>query len=157
MKKAVKIIGAVLGVGVPVYYAIGWQQKCIDRWREETKKQRAMFLLMSQWTNLKQEGRNLEEYFIHNEYKKIAIYGMGVIGQQLVKELRDSNIEVAYGIDRSGELEFENLNVQTMEDDLENVDLIVVTVIKGFDAIQEDLRKKVDCPIIGIEDVLNGL
>ena len=86
MRKGIKVIGGLMSVGIPVYLAGRWQQKCIDRWKEEASKQRAMFLVMNQWTNVKQANRNLEEYFLKNELRKIAIYGMGLMGQQLIKD-----------------------------------------------------------------------
>lgn len=132
-----------------------WQQKCIDRWREESRKQRAMFLIMNQWVNLKQDKRNLAEYFQKNGYQKIAIYGMGPIGLRLVKELKDSSIEVSYGIDQNSDSIFAGIRVVKMDDVLADVDVVVVTVIKEFDAIREALLEKLTCPIVAVEDVLN--
>lgn len=117
-------------------------------------KNRAMFVLMDQWTNIKQNGRNLEEYFFKNEYYRIAVYGMGVLGQRLIKELDNSKIQIAYGIDKNRDIVYTNLKVVTMEDELKKVDAVVVTVVKEFDAIQEKLLKKIECQVIAIEDIL---
>lgn len=155
MRKSVKVIGSLMGVGVPVYLAGRWQQRCIDRWKEEARKQRAMFLVMNQWINIKQANRNLEEYFLKNGLKKIAIYGMGPMGQQLVKELEDSSVETVYGIDQNSDKIFAGIRVVKMDDELADVDAVVVTVIKEFDAIREALMEKLNCPVIAIEDVLN--
>ena len=155
MRKSVKMIVGLMGVGVPVYLAGRWQQKCIDRWKEEARKQSAMFLVMNQWINIKQANRNLEEYFLKNGLKKIAIYGMGAMGQQLVKELKDSSVETVYGIDQNSDKIFAGIRVVKMDDELANVDAVVVTVIKGFDAIREAILGKLNCPVIAIEDILN--
>lgn len=145
----------MLGIGIPIYLAGSWQQKCINRWREESRKQRAMFLLMNQWINIKQGNRNLEEYFLKNNLKKIAIYGMGPMGQRLVKELKDSSIETAYGIDQNSDRIFAGIKVVKMEEKLDDVDAVVVTVVKEFDTIRDALMKKLSCPVIAIEDILN--
>ena len=155
MKKSIKVIGSLFGVGIPVYLMGRWQQKCIDRWKEEARKQRAMFLLMNQWIRIKQGNRSLEEYFVKNGYKRIAIYGMGPMGEQLVKELRNSSIETAYGIDQNSDRIFAGIKVVKMDDELTGVDAVVVTVVKDFDAIREALMEKLDCPVVAIEDVLN--
>lgn len=155
MKKNIKVIGSLLGIGITIYMAGSWQQKCIDRWREESRKQRAMFLLMNQWINIKQENRNLEEYFLKNKLKKIAIYGMGPMGQRLVKELKDSSIETAYGIDQNSDRIFTSIKLVKMEEKLADVDAVVVTVVKEFDTIRDALMKKLSCPVIAIEDILN--
>lgn len=155
MRKSIKVIGGLLGVGIPAYLAARWQQKCIDRWKEEARKQRAMFLLMNQWIRIKQANRSLEEYFLKNGYKRIAIYGMGPMGEQLVKELKDSSIETVYGIDQNSDRIFAGIKVVKMDNELTCVDAVVVTVVKGFDAIREALLEKLDCPVVAIEDVLN--
>ena len=155
MRKGIKVIGGLMSVGIPVYLAGRWQQKCIDRWKEEASKQRAMFLVMNQWTNVKQANRNLEEYFLKNELRKIAIYGMGLMGQQLIKELKDSSIETAYGIDRNSDGIVSGIKVVTMDEDLADVDAVVVTVLKEFDEIRDALTKKLNCSVVAIEDILN--
>ncbi len=155
MRKGIKVIGGLMSVGIPVYLAGRWQQKCIDRWKEEASKQRAMFLVMNQWTNVKQANRNLEEYFLKNELRKIAIYGMGLMGQQLIKELKDSSIETAYGIDRNSDGIVSGIKVVTMDEELADVDAVVVTVLKEFDEIRDALTKKLNCSVVAIEDILN--
>lgn len=155
MRKGIKVIGGLMSVGIPVYLAGRWQQKCIDRWKEEASKQRAMFLVMNQWTNVKQANRNLEEYFLKNELRKIAIYGMGLMGQQLIKELKDSSIETAYGIDLNSDGIVSGIKVVTMDEELADVDAVVVTVLKEFDEIRDALTKKLNCSVVAIEDILN--
>ena len=110
---------------------------------------------MNQWTNVKQANRNLEEYFLKNELRKIAIYGMGLMGQQLIKELKDSSIETAYGIDRNSDGIVSGIKVVTMDEELADVDAVVVTVLKEFDEIRDALTKKLNCSVVAIEDILN--
>lgn len=129
--------------------------------REDLKKARAMsdkhlalFRLMNQWVKVKQEGKNLASYFEKNGYKKIAVYGMSYAGETLVDELRDSDISVAYGIDKNAASIYTELEILTMEDEFATVDAIVVTAITFFDEIEQALSEKADCPIISLEDVL---
>lgn len=56
---------------------------------------------MNQWVKIKQEGKNLSEYFEESWYKRIAIYGMNYAGETLVDELKDIGITIAYGIDKT--------------------------------------------------------
>lgn len=156
MKKSIKIIGGLVGVCGFVYFLVQWQQKCIEYWKEQAEKNRAMFMIMDQWANLKQEGRSLEEYFLKNGYLSVAVYGMGVVGKRLIKELRNSKIQVIYGIDQNEDMVYTDLKVVTMQDELIKVDAVVVTVVKEFDAIREELLEKTDCSVIAIEDILGG-
>lgn len=42
----------------------------------------------------------------------------------------------------------------TMDDSLDKVDAVVVTSITFFDEVEEILSRKVDCPILFLEDIL---
>lgn len=125
-----------------------------DKAQAMSEKHLALFLMMNQWVKVKQEGKNLSTYFSDNDYKKIAIYGMSYAGETLLEELRDSEVEVVYGIDKNADGIYADVDIVSLDDDLENVDAIVVTAITFFDEIEEKLSQKVNCPIISLEDVL---
>ncbi|MCH5256117.1 MAG: hypothetical protein J1D87_02445 [Lachnospiraceae bacterium] len=122
--------------------------------QEMSDKHLALFLMMNQWVKVKQEGKNLALYFEKLGYREIAIYGMSYVGETLVDELKGSGITIKYGIDQRAENIYEEFDMVSPEDRLEEVDAIVVTSIKFFDEIEERLREKVDCPIISLEDIL---
>lgn len=117
-------------------------------------KHLALFLMMNQWVKVKQEGKNLSAYFDKNGYKEIAVYGMSYAGETLIDELKDTDVSIAYAIDRNADSLYADVDVVTMKDELAKVDAIVVTAITFFDEIEEQLLEKVDCPIISLEDIL---
>lgn len=155
MKKAVisavsALAGAAAGAGVA-------GKREMDRRKAEqamSGKHLALFLMMNQWVKVKQEGKNLSEYFERNGYKRIAIYGMSYAGETLSDELKGTGISVAYGIDKKADSIYADMDIFSMEDRLEPVDAIVVTAVTFFDEIEEKLSEKMDCPIISLEDVL---
>lgn len=109
---------------------------------------------MNQWVRIKQEGKNLAEYFKENGYEKIAVYGMSYAGETLVYELNDSGITVEYGIDQNAKSLYLDIDIYEPDDDLKEVDALVVTAITFFDEIEEKMSQKLDCPIISLEDIL---
>ena len=119
-----------------------------------SNKHLGLFLMMNQWVKVKQEGKNLSDYFEKNGYKKIAIYGMSYAGETLVEELKNSNIEIAYGIDQKANSIYAEIDIVSVYDDLEDVDAVVVTAISFFDEIEEKLNEKLNCPILSLEDIL---
>lgn len=143
-------LGAVAGIGV-LSKSMGEKAKSL---KGMSDKYQSLFIMMNQWVKVKQDGKELSEYFKKNGYQKIAVYGMSYVGQNLVNELKTSGIEVAYGIDINADSIYSDIDVMTIEDELEEVDVIVVTPITFFDEIEEKLTKKVDCPIISLEDIL---
>lgn len=155
MKKG--IVGAVSFVTGAMGAAVGIgkvMNNKVNNWQEMSNKHLSLFLMMNQWVKVKQEGENLSDYFEKNGYKKIAIYGMSYAGETLADELNGSAIEVLYGIDKKAGNIYAEFDVVSPEDELPEVDAVVVTSITFFDEIEEMLEKKLDCPIISLEDIL---
>lgn len=159
MKKGmISILSGVAGSLVGLAVGAGAAAKITGESERKIKglaeKHLSLFLMMNQWVKVKQEGKNLSVYFDKNNYKKIAVYGMSYAGETLIEELRGTNIEIAYAIDKNANSIYSDINVVTMEDNLEEVDAIVVTAITFFDEIEEQLQSKADCPVISLEDIL---
>ena len=155
MKKGlVGITMALAGAGVGATAAKKAAENKIQKWQQMSDKHLALFLMMSQWVKVRQEGKSLSEYFERNSYKNIAIYGMSYAGETLVEELKDSLICVKYGIDKKADRINREMDIVTIENDLIEVDAVVVTAITFFDEIVEKLQKKLNCPILSLEDIL---
>lgn len=144
------VIGATVGASVVGKVVVEEKEKA----KAMSDKHLALFLMMNQWVKVKQEGKNLAEYFKRNGYKKIAVYGMSYAGETLVDELRGSEIEIAYGIDRNTNGIYSDMNIFSIEDELGEVDVVIVTAITFFDEISERLSEKMRCPIFSLEDIL---
>lgn len=144
------LTGAAIGAG-----AVGKVEgDKLNKMRAMSNKHLELFKMMSQWVKVKQEGKNLSSYFEKNGYTKIAVYGMSYAGETLMNELENSTVTVAYGIDRNADSLYADVDIVSMDNDLEEVDAIIVTAVTFFDEIEETLSKKVNCPIISLEDVL---
>lgn len=118
------------------------------------------FHLYDKWLTNLRNGKRIESFFCDNYYKRIAIYGMGIIGMQVLDELRNSSIKVSYGIDRNArEKRVEGLDVitpNTMKALPQKIDAIVVTPMQYFFEIEKMLldliEKKID--IVSIEQIV---
>jgi len=126
----------------------------LNKMQNMSDKHLALFLMMNQWVKVKQEGKNLSAYFEKNGYKKIAVYGMSYVGETLIDELRTSDIEIAYGIDKNASLIYTDIDIVSADNSLDEVDAVVVTAITFFNEIEEKLSQKLDCPILSLEDIL---
>ena len=144
------ILGAIVGAGTT--------SKIMGRSLADKKnmsdKHLALCLMMNQWVKVKQEGKDILKYFEEKNFKRIAIYGMSYVGERLIEELKESNIKVVYGIDREAKSLYMDRELVTLDDDLKEVDAVVVTAITYFEEIAEKLEKKLECPIISLEDIL---
>lgn len=120
-------------------------------------KHLALYMTMLQWVKVKQEGRNLAEYFIREGYRNIAVYGMGYVGERLVEELAGTDVAIRYGIDANADNVYAQIPVVKPSDCLEHVDAVVVTPVYFFDQIEAALVEKVSCPVLSVDDVLFDL
>lgn len=144
------IIGGAAGAGATIK-VLGKQ---VQKKAEFSNKHLALYMLMNQWVQVKQDGKSLVEYFEKNGYKNIAVYGMNYVGQTLYRELENSSVTIRYAIDKNADSIYADCKVITMEEELEQVDAIVVTPIYYFESIEMQLEQKIDCPIISIEDIV---
>lgn len=156
MKKSVigslsAIGGALIGIAVT-----GKKLNAQVKDREKmSQKHLALFEMMNRWVRIKQSGKSLADYLEREGYKEIAIYGMSYAGESLVNELEGSNVKVKYGIDKNADKIYEEFDVVTPDEHLEDVDAVVVTAITFFGEIEGMLCEKVDCPIISLEEILD--
>ncbi len=148
------IIGAMAGAFVMNKLSSSMsmdKEKKIDKFKR-------YYNLLLQWVSKKQDSKDFSEYFIDKGYKKIAIYGMGEIGFRLYEELKNSDIEIKYAVDKSSNLidvPFEVLDPEELIDD--EIDVLVITAAFAFEELQEELSDKISCPIISIEDIVYDL
>lgn len=119
-----------------------------------SNKNNLQFQMMNEWVRIKQKEKNLSAYFEERGYYYIAIYGMGIIGQTLLDELKNSSVSVVCGIDRKAEMVYSEVEILSPSDKLPQVDIVVVTVIESFDKIAQDLQERISSPIISLRDIV---
>lgn len=152
MKKgiiSILIAGSVGAIGA----SINAKKKVAEK-QMLADKHLALFLLMNQWVGIKQREESIAEYLVNKGYHKIAIYGMSYVGETLVCELKNSEVNVMCAIDKNAEQIYSEVNIITSDDNIPDVDAIVVTAITAFDEIEEILSAKTNADILSIEDIL---
>lgn len=113
------------------------------------------FSLLDRWMKLKERGKTLEGYFIKHGYHKIGIYGIAHLGNHLIAELSNSEIEVAYGIDRRADLIYAGIPVWGLDDEWDCVDAIIVTPIYDYASIKKEIEKRGGYKVISLEEVVH--
>lgn len=112
--------------------------------------------LLADWLKLKREGKNLGKYFEDNYIKKVAIYGLGNLGQEVYWELSNlKDIKVLYGIDKNAKtLNIDGLKIISLDETLEEVDAVIVTPLQYYNEIEESLNEKGIKNVISIGDIV---
>ena len=111
--------------------------------------------LLLMWIETMNHKNSLAEYFQSRNYNRIVVYGMGNIGEMLVKWLWNNHINVVYAIDRSVNAASVDIVIKKPTDDLEPCDVIIVTAINDYLDIVIDLKKKINCPIVSLEAIIS--
>lgn len=150
-------LAALLGASAGATAVKAVQKPKTLRRADHTQKMTEFYRLLIEWLRIKQEGKSLVSFFVRNGYKTVAIYGMKELGERLYDELKDSEIQVKYIIDKNADAIYADVDVVNPEDTLEEVDVIVVTAIHYFDEIEGALAAKTDCPVMSLEDIVYDL
>ncbi len=159
MKKAISkvisvLVGGAAGAMAGSVAMSSVMGKKIEEKDEWFKKLRSFYYIYNQWLAIHQRGKSLIDYFERKGYKTVAIYGMKELGERLYDELKDSNIEVKYIIDKNADNIYADIDIITPDEELKPVDAIIVTATYYFDEIEEMLCEKVDYPIISLEEIV---
>lgn len=127
----------------------------INYLQSKNERYKNYWIIMRDWLWLNIGGKSIAEYFISNDIRQIAIYGMGMLGKLLFEELKKQGVNVLYGIDQdcAKEKEFDIL-IYTLEDDLPEVEIIVVTVDYMFKQIKSRLREKGEYRVVSLKEVI---
>ena len=131
-----------------------WYRKNIKELHHIIEKDGQIIELYNQWMKNRLLGLKIESYLTYWGYKKVAIYGMHYLGESLYYELRCSNIDVVFLIDKNPFINKYEKKCVKPDDNFEYVDAIIVTAVYYMDEIVDTLEKRVNCPILSLEDIV---
>ncbi len=93
------------------------------------------------WLKLKVEGKQLAKELIRRGWNSAGVYGLGKAGRLLVKDLKDSNYDVKYALDkRAGEIKCDEISVFSPDSIPEEVDVMIISTLNDNEAIAEKLH-----------------
>ena len=110
--------------------------------------------LLDRWMEMREKGIYLAEYLNEKNLKKIAIYGYGNFGKHLFWELKHSEVEIQYIIDRQGDKVCSELPVYLPTDALPECDAIIVTPFWIFNDIRKILPE--NYLLIALDEMINS-
>lgn len=87
--------------------------------------------------------------------KTIAIYGNGIVGKQITRQLMLEGIQINYAVDKlSNVLCYEGIPVYRPDLKLPQVDVMIVTPIGEYPDIKKKLENRMTCRIVSAGDLL---
>lgn len=151
------LVGFILGIICVIIIIVPKYGLELKKRRLIIEKLQYNMKIYNLWMMVKAENRNISEYLKENHIHSIAIYGMSDLGNCLYKELRDSEIEVRYGIDQNPGIQLKDFEIITLQEVEEKTDAVIVTAVTAFDKIEEDLRKRGIKKILALDTILYDL
>ena len=119
-----------------------------------TERYRCYWIVLHQWMLLKEKGISIGEHLYQKGIQKVAVYGVGMLGLHLVKELEGSLVKIICGIDRAAEELHHTFPIVMPGEPIGVVDAIIVTPVYAFDEIYTTLRIKYDGRILSLMELV---
>lgn len=124
---------------------------------DKLKRYECYWRTLNQWMILKEKGIKLGNYLFSKGYKKIIIYGMGMLGKHLIEELKNSSVDLVCGIDKNADNMVLPIPAFIPEKTLyDDADLIIISIVQDYELIRQDLLSYTDCEIVSLTEVLKN-
>ncbi len=126
----------------------------IVRYKKKISRYESYWRIMDQWLLLKEENIQVSDLLEDRNIHRVIIYGMGMIGKHLVRDLAGSNIKIVCAIDRQEMREEIGFPVINVDDIIPEADAVIVTPSYDYTNIKKNLEEKGLKNIISIETIL---
>ena len=108
---------------------------------KELSKYKLFTRLFETWISAGKNVGNIAGYLQERNCANIAIYGFGILGKNLYKQLDGTNCKVKYIVDVNEKIVC-NVPVYHKLSDIYQVDLVVITALFDLERIEEEIHKK---------------
>lgn len=136
-------------------YIVSFLYRAFKLKDKQFNKTRRNFLMLCDWMDFNRtENKALASLLWEKGYEEVIIYGWGYLGQQLYKDLQDTQIKVKGILDRKTINNVYNIPAYTLQSELPEANGVIITVLYDEEKIRSDLIEKVKCPIICLEDLI---
>lgn len=126
-------------------------QKNLHRRYMHQCKDQIVLNILSEILRAEASGNAMEDFFLENGIREVAIYGAGVFGRNIRNILAKTGIKVKFFIDRNAQFLHESIPVYELGDAPVDVDGIIISLITHEDEVTEMLKEKYSCPIFTIK------
>lgn len=128
----------------------------LDGLIKKNERYRNYWMIFRDFLNLLIEGKKISKYLNDNNIDTVAIYGMGMIGSALYKELCNERRKISFAIDQdySKKAKFD-IPIFTLQESFPSIDLVIVAVGYGYEEIKKILSTKGVKTIISIDEMID--
>lgn len=119
------------------------------------KKYEVYMNWLDRWMELRESGYCLAEWLLEKGYKKIGIYGYGIMGRHLKEELVNSEVEVEFLVDVEKERLVSDMPIYLPTEELPANDAIVITAFYFYNEIRDGMNHNYN--LVSLETILKEM
>ena len=146
------VISIIIGIFIGVVVTWHFLDKVIVNYSNLSDKHIELFNLLVLWVKMYQLHGKISDYLYSKNYKSIAIYGFGTVGELLLNEISSSNINIKYIIDKEKKYTGD-IPLISPDDVFSPVDVIIVTPVYYYANIRNLINKKTKIKVVSLFDI----
>lgn len=120
-------------------------------------KFRKLFYILKDLTMVEESDNRIGTYLEKKNIREIAVYGIGYLGKYLLKILEKSRVKIRYIIDQNAAYLDADYPIVTLEDELEEVDAVIITLVQEEGEVAEQLKEKLKTKVFVIRELVSEL
>lgn len=122
----------------------------------ETEKYRRMAHCLDMWLSVKEENKSVGKYLKELGIATVGVYGCGIIGRHLMRELQGNEVQVKWLIDKRmlDDNFFCSVLLADTVTDLQEVDIAINTALGNAEEVERFLQEKGIRRIISADEVI---
>lgn len=126
-------------------------------WIALLEKFREMFFVLNEMMACREAGCPVGRYLKNMGIQRVAIYGGGYLGKRLMGELKEYHVEPLFFIDRNAAYLTEEIPIYKLEDAPDNIEAVIISMVRNYDSVKKELRKKYKVDIYTIGEILGKI
>lgn len=123
----------------------------------ELSKYKQFTRVLNQWMSVNLKTNGIAEFLVKNGYSHIAIYGYGLLGKTLYRELEHSDCRVVYIVDKNENLTADDVEVYHNTYNMKKVDVVIITALSYYEEIASEIKTRSGLASLSLDFVLNKI
>lgn len=125
---------------------------------EERESLKKKFQISQKFEKIASGHNSIATLFLSNDIKKIALYGYGIYGKKIKKQLEKSGIEVEYIVDKRASEIMIDVPIYTLKDEIPKTEHLLITAVgTNYYEIHEKFNKNGQCSIYYLNELLSDI
>ncbi len=119
------------------------------------EKYKSYWKILNRWLSLKEQNRSIAQHLMERGIGTVGIYGFGELGNHLVNELADADVEIVFGLDRKAESMHKTFPVYLPNAKYPKADVVIVTLVGyEYEKVKQLIQENTDSEVISLEQLI---